>query len=97
MRRSNEDITYGSVSDVSYRPKAVSEFDPPPLFMEDAKYCIYVIQSKKDKSIYFGYTNDLKRRFEEHNKGLCPSTKDKIPHRMAFYEGYSSGKDARTR
>ena len=61
------------------------------------KYCIYVLQSKKDKSLYIGYTNDLKRRLDEHNKGLCPSTKDKIPLRIAAYEAYSSEIDARTR
>jgi putative endonuclease len=61
------------------------------------EYCVYVIQSQKDKSLYIGYTNDLKRRFEEHNKGLCPSTKDKAPFRIVAYEAYSSEIDARTR
>jgi len=61
------------------------------------KYCVYVLQSEKDKSFYFGYTNDLKRRVEEHNKGLCPSTRDRKPFRVAAYEAYSSEVDARTR
>jgi len=64
---------------------------------EDCKFYIYVLQSEKDKSIYIGYSNDLKRRFEEHNKGLCPSTKNKAPFRIAAYEAYSSETDARTR
>ena len=61
------------------------------------EYCVYVLQSKKDKSIYIGYTNDLKRRVEEHNKGLCPSTKARRSVRVAAYEVYSSEIDARTR
>jgi len=65
--------------------------------IDDCKYCVYVLQSRKDKSIYFGYTNDLKRRVKEHNKELCESTKDKIPYRVAGYEAYSSEADARIR
>ena len=60
-------------------------------------YFVYVLQSKRDKSIYIGYTNDLQRRLQEHNKGLCPSTKDKVPFRIATYEAYSSEVDVRTR
>ena len=60
-------------------------------------YCVYVLQSKKDKSLYIGYTNNLKKRFTEHNKGLCASTRDRKPFRFAFYEAYSSENDARTR
>jgi len=60
-------------------------------------YCIYVLQSKKDKSIYIGYANDLKRRIKEHNNGLCSSTRDKAPFRVVAYEAYSSEEDARTR
>ena len=65
--------------------------------MEICTYCVYILQSKKDKSIYIGYTNDLKRRAEEHNKGLCISTKDKKPLRFIAYEAYASEADARTR
>ncbi len=61
------------------------------------KYCVYVLQSKKDKSTYIGYTNDLKRRFQEHNKGLCRSTKDRIPFEVIAYEAYSAESDARIR
>ncbi|MDP3142868.1 MAG: GIY-YIG nuclease family protein [Candidatus Omnitrophota bacterium] len=64
---------------------------------DECKYCVYVLQSKQDKSFYIGYTNDLKRRVEEHNKSLCPSTKDSKPFRVAAYEAYSSEVDARTR
>jgi putative endonuclease len=60
-------------------------------------YYIYVLQSKKDKSVYIGYTNDLKKRFAEHNKGLCISTKSKRPFCLVYCEGYSSEIDARTR
>ena len=60
-------------------------------------YCVYVLQSKKDKGIYIGYTNDLERRVEEHNKGLCLSTRERLPFRVAAYEAYASEVDARTR
>ena len=65
--------------------------------MSNNKYCVYILQSKKDKGIYIGYTNDLKRRVTEHNNGLCPSTKGRGPFRIAAYEAYSSETDARTR
>ena len=61
------------------------------------QYYVYVLQSKKDKSLYIGYTNNLKARCNEHNKGLCASTKNRKPFRIAAYEAYSSEVDARTR
>ncbi len=60
-------------------------------------YYVYVLQSKKDKSLYIGYTNNLKERFNEHNKGLRISTRDKKPFRITAYEAYSAEIDARTR
>ena len=33
-------------------------------------FYVYIIQSKKDNNLYVGSTNDLKRRFEEHNLKL---------------------------
>lgn len=37
-------------------------------------FIVYVIQSASGKR-YTGHTSDLKHRLEEHNAGLCKSTK----------------------
>lgn len=33
-------------------------------------YYVYVLESLKDGNRYFGFTSDLKRRVNEHSKGL---------------------------
>jgi len=57
-------------------------------------FFVYLLQSKKDKSLYIGYTSDLLARFKKHNLGLVRSTKARIPFRLAYYESYSSRQDA---
>ncbi len=32
-------------------------------------YYVYILQSLKTKKLYIGYTDDLVRRFDEHNSG----------------------------
>ena len=32
-------------------------------------YYVYVLQSKKDKKLYMGYTDNLQKRFKQHNDG----------------------------
>lgn len=58
---------------------------------------VYVIKSKKDSDLYVGSTNDLRKRFKEHNSGAVRSTKSRIPFKLAYYETYKSEKDARER
>ena len=60
-------------------------------------FFVYVLKSKKDKNLYIGYTNDLKRRFEEHNQGKSKSTKSRVPFVLLYYEAYSSERDAKKR
>jgi len=60
-------------------------------------FYVYVLKSSKDNSLYIGYTNDLKRRFEEHNNGESKSTKHKIPFKLIYYEAYESQSDAKFR
>ena len=60
-------------------------------------FYVYVLKSKKDGSIYVGCTNDLKRRFEEHNLAKNRSTKHKIPFQLIYYEAYASKADAKYR
>lgn len=60
-------------------------------------YYAYVLQSLIDKNFYTGYTNDLKSRIEQHNKGLTLSTKFRRPFRLIYYEACLNEKDAKQR
>jgi predicted GIY-YIG superfamily endonuclease len=40
---------------------------------------VYVLRSSKRPFLYVGSTNDLMRRLQEHNAGLCISTKAYMP------------------
>ena len=60
-------------------------------------FFIYILKSLKDKELYIGSTNDLKRRIEEHNSGKVPSTKPRMPFKLIYYEAYLSEKDAKHR
>ena len=60
-------------------------------------FYVYVLKSKKDENLYIGSTNDLKRRFSEHNRGLCRSTKSRTPFELIYYESYLIEDDARKR
>ena len=60
-------------------------------------FYVYVLKSEKDGSLYIGYTDNLKRRFVEHNEGRSKSTKHKAPFALVYYEAYRSKSDARYR
>ncbi len=49
-------------------------------------YFTYVLKSEKDDDLYIGYTENLRRRFEQHNSGLVESTKDRKPFVLVYYE-----------
>ncbi|HPN54729.1 MAG TPA: GIY-YIG nuclease family protein [Candidatus Moranbacteria bacterium] len=58
---------------------------------------VYVLLSKKDGQKYAGYTKNLKLRFEQHNKGLVDSTKDRRPLKLIYYEACLNQQDATKR
>jgi len=60
-------------------------------------FYMYILKSKKNDSLYFGFTNDLKKRFKEHNQGLSRYTNMYKPYELAYYEAYKSENDARQR
>jgi putative endonuclease len=60
-------------------------------------YYVYLLKSKKDNKLYIGFTNDLRKRIIEHNKGLNKSTKYRKPLSLIYYEAYVSLKDAQIR
>jgi putative endonuclease len=46
----------------------------------------YVLKSTLDDKCYIGFTENLKRRFEEHNTGQVQSTAKRRPLKLIYYE-----------
>src|SRR3989344_959255 len=78
-----------------------SAYDPHTFHLIDANqfpmYYVYVLKSLKDKKLYVGSTNDLRRRLSEHNDGMVKSTKSRRLFKLCYYEAYASERDARGR
>src|SRR6266571_5703310 len=60
-------------------------------------YYVYVLKSVINNQLYIGSTNDLKRRFAEHNKGKEFSTKRYMPWNLMYYEAFETEHLARLR
>jgi putative endonuclease len=46
----------------------------------------YVLESQKDKKLYIGHTDNLKRRLKQHMDGKALSTKNRLPVRLVYCE-----------
>jgi len=60
-------------------------------------YYVYILQSKKYKKLYIGYTTNLEKRIDKHNAGESLSTKAYRPYRLIFYEVFFDRRDAKAR
>jgi putative endonuclease len=58
---------------------------------------VYVLKSLKYDQWYTGMTNDLKRRFSEHNNGKSTYTKSRGPYKLIYYEASLDEEDAKAR
>ncbi len=57
-------------------------------------YYTYVLRSKKDNDSYIGFTDNLEKRFAEHNGGKVKSTKNRRPFNLIYYEACLNKQDA---
>jgi putative endonuclease len=60
-------------------------------------FYVYIIQSFKNNRWYTGFTNDLRKRFNEHNSGESSYTKSRGPYKIIYYEACLNEQDARAR
>lgn len=60
-------------------------------------FYIYILQSLKDSKFYVGFTKDLVKRIDEHNKGKVISTKSRLPLKLVYWEGCLNQTDATKR
>lgn len=58
---------------------------------------VYAIKSKERNYIYVGMTNDLRRRFSEHQDGYERTTKPYRPFKLIYYESFPDWIEARKR
>ena len=58
---------------------------------------VYLIKIKKDGKWYTGCSDDLRKRFKEHNSGKVASTKGRGPFTLIYYEVCMNKNDAFTR
>jgi putative endonuclease len=57
----------------------------------------YVLLSLKDREYYVGYTNNIRKRIEEHNSGKNLSTKPRRPLKLIYFEACLNEDDAKQR
>ena len=60
-------------------------------------FYVYVLYNPQKNFIYIGYSENLKKRYQEHNSGKVKSTKAYKPLKLIFYEAYSTKSDAKRR
>lgn len=57
-------------------------------------YYIYILLCERDNRFYTGYTNDLERRIDEHQRGKVYSTYRRLPVNLVYYEASINQADA---
>jgi putative endonuclease len=57
-------------------------------------FFVYILRSERDKQLYTGFTTSIEQRLHEHNAGKVPSTKNRVPLQMIFFEAYCNKDDA---
>ncbi len=63
----------------------------------ESMFYVYYLKSENYDQYYVGYTEDMKMRLDQHNKGLSAATKPYRPWELIFFEGYKNKKDAKRR
>ena len=51
---------------------------------------VYILQSQKDDSYYVWYTQDIQKRFDQHNAWESNYTSKKIPRTLLYYEAFNN-------
>ncbi len=57
-------------------------------------YYVYMLESKRNGSIYVGCTSNLEKRMKEPKNGKVYSTKHLLPVERIYVEAYKSKEDA---
>ena len=65
--------------------------------MKHPFYITYILISEKDNRTYTGYTSNLEKRLEYHNRGRVKATKNRRPLRVLYKEEFATKEEAKKR
>ena len=51
-------------------------------------YYVYLLKKKNDDDIYYGYTNNLERRLQEHKRNFPKDKYDRVVHNVGSKSQY---------
>ena len=57
-------------------------------------FYVYIIKSLRFNKYYIGYTGNIKKRLNYHNKGSNQSTKTYRPYKLIYLEKYNTKTEA---
>lgn len=60
-------------------------------------FYVYILKSMKNGRMYAGYTDNLRKRFKQHNEGKSTYTKARGPYKLVYYEACLDKGDATMR
>jgi putative endonuclease len=60
-------------------------------------FYVYLLRDAKSQNTYIGYTNDLKRRIDEHQTGKACQTTRTGDWQLVYYEAFLAKEDAMMR
>ncbi len=69
----------------------------PRPFLCETVYFVYILQSLTSRRFYVGHCEHLIERFHEHQAGYAPSTRNRGPWWMPYYEVYATRSEAMKR
>ena len=65
--------------------------------MVDKNHCCYIVECR-DNTLYCGYSNDVEKRVDAHNKSLgAKYTKTRLPVKLVYTECFDSKSEAMKR
>jgi len=70
-------------------------FAKAPEWLYWSVYYSYILLSSKSHIFYYGYTSDLRNRFNLHNTGKVFSTKPYTPWKLVWYGSFDSEQEAK--
>ena len=54
----------------------------------------YILLSLKDKTYYYGSTENIDKRLQTHNSGKVRYTKGHLPYKLHYFESYLTRSEA---